>query len=118
VLKTRRGRTQARFRPSTAFFKVAGKVFAIVATAEEPSRLTLKCEPDYGSNLNQEFDDISSGCHMKKRLWITISPNKALSIELPEDLISNSFFLASESMLGSLAASMNRSIYIGNLWTP
>ena len=36
------------FGLATAVFKAGGKMFAAVSLSDEPGRLTLKCDPDYG----------------------------------------------------------------------
>jgi predicted DNA-binding protein (MmcQ/YjbR family) len=58
-------------------------MFAALGVLEEPNRLTLKCDPDYGALLIQQFDQISPGYHMNKHHWITI----ALDASVPTDLI-------------------------------
>jgi predicted DNA-binding protein (MmcQ/YjbR family) len=55
------------FGEETAVFKVGDKMFAVVSEDEDPGRLTMKCDPDYGAYLTQQFDDIVPGYHMNKR---------------------------------------------------
>ena len=81
------------FGEGTAVFKVGDRMFAVAGEDEEPSRLTLKCDPDYGTYLTQQFDDIVPGYHMNKRHWITITLVPRVSKDLIDDLISNSYDL-------------------------
>ena len=82
----------------TAVFKAGGKMFAAVSLSDEPGRLTLKCDPDYGTFLIQQFDEMIPGYHMNKRHWITITLSPTLPPDLIEDLISDSY----DSVIASL----------------
>jgi predicted DNA-binding protein (MmcQ/YjbR family) len=75
----------------TSVFKAGGKMFAAVSLSDEPGRLTLKCDPDYGAFLIQQFNEMIPGYHMNKRHWITITLSPTLPPDLIEDLISDSY---------------------------
>ena len=53
-------------------FKVAGRVFAIWAPDDEPSRVTLKCDPNLALELRAQYAAVTPGYHTNKRLWNTI----------------------------------------------
>ena len=74
-------------------FKVAGKVFALISTDDEPGRLTLKCDPNLGESLRAEHPAIVPGYHMNKRHWITIALDGSLPAALIEELVEDSFDL-------------------------
>jgi predicted DNA-binding protein (MmcQ/YjbR family) len=60
------------FGPEAMVFKVAGKMFALIAWEETPLRITLKCDPVEAIALRQQFESIIAGYHMNKKWWNTI----------------------------------------------
>jgi predicted DNA-binding protein (MmcQ/YjbR family) len=82
------------FGPEAAVFKVAGKMFALIAWTEEPLRINLKCEPDEADFLRTRFSAIVPGYHMNKKHWNTIT----LDGSIPEDLLLD-FIDASYSLV-------------------
>ncbi len=97
------------FGDEVAVFKVGGKMFALASLDDEPARLTLKCDPDYASYLTQHFDDVAPGYHMNKRHWITVTLSMALSWDLVDELIADSYQL----VVSALPASLRRELSSG-----
>ena len=64
-------------------FKVAGKMFALIAWEETPLRITLKCDPVESITLRQQYEAITAGYHMNKKWWNTI----VLDRTVPDDEI-------------------------------
>ena len=60
------------FDTMTLVVKVAGKMFALVSTDEEPLRMNLKCDPEKAEVLRELFPAIIPGYHMNKRHWNTV----------------------------------------------
>jgi predicted DNA-binding protein (MmcQ/YjbR family) len=81
------------FGSGTAVFKVAARMFAAVCLDDEPGRVTLKSDPDFGSFLVQQFGEITPGYHMNKRHWITVILAASLPTDMVEDLIADSYDL-------------------------
>jgi len=81
------------FNEETAVYKVAERIFAIVSEGVAPDRVTLKCDPDYGSYLVQQFEQITPGYHMNKRHWITVALTSHLSQDLVDQLVVDSYEL-------------------------
>ena len=94
---------------STAVFKIAGKMFALVNLDDYPGRITLKCDPDFGGLLIHQYDDINHGYHMNKRHWITITLTSSVPTDLLEDLISDSYDLVVASLTNSARLSLETS---------
>jgi len=46
------------FGPEAMVFKVRGKMFALVAWAESPLRINLKCDPDLALHLREVYKAI------------------------------------------------------------
>ena len=97
------------FTMSTAVFKIAGKMFALVNLDDYPGRITLKCDPDFGGLLIHQYDDINHGYHMNKRHWITITLTSSVPTDLLEDLISDSYDLVVASLTNSARLSLETS---------
>ena len=71
------------FGPEAMVFKVAGKMFALIAWEETPLRITLKCDPVESIALRQQYEAITAGYYMNKKLWNTI----VLDQTVPDDEI-------------------------------
>jgi predicted DNA-binding protein (MmcQ/YjbR family) len=81
------------FGPNTAVFKIAGKIFALVAEGSEPGSVSLKCDPEHGELLRAEHEAIVPGYHLNKRHWITIELDGSLPATMIEELIEDSYDL-------------------------
>ncbi|HVE29597.1 MAG TPA: MmcQ/YjbR family DNA-binding protein [Mycobacteriales bacterium] len=79
-------------------FKVAGRVFAIWAPNDEPSRVTLKCDPNLALELRAQYAAVTPGYHTNKRLWNTI----VLDGSVPEDEVAELIRHAWEQAVGAL----------------
>jgi predicted DNA-binding protein (MmcQ/YjbR family) len=71
------------FGPEAAVFKVAGKMFAIVAWEDDPLRVSLKCDPLEADFLRTMYDAVKPGYHLNKSHWNTIT----LDGSVPEGLL-------------------------------
>jgi predicted DNA-binding protein (MmcQ/YjbR family) len=60
------------FGPDDVVFKVEGKMFAIAALMEVPSRVNLKCDPDLALELRDRYEQVQPGYHMNKKHWNTV----------------------------------------------
>ena len=78
------------FGPEAAVFKVAGKMFALVAMDGPPDYVTLKADPEEGEALRTQHDFIREGYYMNKRHWITVDLEPGSPSELVECLIDDS----------------------------
>ena len=71
------------FDEQTLVFKVMGKMFALSGLERVPSQANLKCDPERGIALREEYDGtIIPGYHMSKVHWNTL-----ILEELPPKLI-------------------------------
>lgn len=60
------------FGESVLVFKVAGKMFALVAIEEIPLRINLKCDPEKAIELREQYASVIPGYHMNKQQWNTV----------------------------------------------
>ncbi len=81
------------FGPDALVFKVMGKMFALVTQDEEIPRVNLKCIPEDGALLVDQFEAITPGYHMNKKHWITIYLNGEVPEEMIVDLAEMSYRL-------------------------
>ncbi|WP_213813860.1 MmcQ/YjbR family DNA-binding protein [Glaciihabitans sp. dw_435] len=75
------------FGPDTPVYKTTAnnKVFAIMSTPGDPNPLvTLKCVPEDGASLCEQYDSITPGYHMNKKHWLTVR----LTAEVPDSLVT------------------------------
>lgn len=71
------------FGPEALVYKVAGKMFAILAPERVPVMLSLKCDPDRAIELRDEYDAIYPGYHLNKKHWNSIN----LTGEVPDPMV-------------------------------
>ncbi len=81
------------FGPEAAVFKVAGKMFALVAMDGPPDYITLKAVPEEGEALRAQYAFIREGYYMNKRHWITVDLEADTPAELVKGLVADSYDL-------------------------
>ncbi len=81
------------FGPEALVFKVAGRMFALLAWESAPLRLTLKCDPDHARVLRDLYPAVQPGYYMNKRHWNTITLDGSLSDEELRQLSDESYAL-------------------------
>jgi predicted DNA-binding protein (MmcQ/YjbR family) len=79
------------FGPNVDVYKVAGKVFAIVSPEEEPSSISLKCDPVIALELREEYDAVTPGYHLNKDHWNTIVLNDSVPDRELKKMIAHSY---------------------------
>jgi predicted DNA-binding protein (MmcQ/YjbR family) len=86
------------FGPDWDVFKVVGKVFLLATEVPGEPVVTLKCEPEHSKALQQQYGEIVPGYHMNKRHWLTIRAGDAVTPDLVEVLVCNSYELVVEGL--------------------
>ena len=90
----RKGSTEEfPFGPQTSVFKVAGKMFALIALRSRPLKVSLKCEPDLAEALRDSHAEIQPGYHLNKRHWNTVTLDGSLPDGMVRDMIEDSYDL-------------------------
>jgi predicted DNA-binding protein (MmcQ/YjbR family) len=90
-------REEFPFRPDVSVFKVGGKMFALSTLADEPLKVSVKCEPVLGEQLRGTYPAIVPGYHLNKRHWLTITIDGSVPDELVADLVEGSYELVAPS---------------------
>lgn len=81
------------FGDEVAVFKVAGKMFALVALGPAPGSVSLKCDPDLAVGLRRRYAAITAGYHLNKRHWNTVIIDGSLPVDAIRDMIEDSYDL-------------------------
>jgi predicted DNA-binding protein (MmcQ/YjbR family) len=81
------------FGPQTSVFKVAGKIFALSRLAENPLRLSLKCDPPLAEQLRKAHAAVLPGYHLNKRHWNTVIIDGSLPDRMITDMVEDSYDL-------------------------
>jgi predicted DNA-binding protein (MmcQ/YjbR family) len=86
-------REEFPFGLETSAFKVAGKIFALSRLAEQPLRVSLKCDPPLAEELREAHAAVIPGYHLNKRHWNTVIIDGSLSDEMISDMVEDSYDL-------------------------
>jgi predicted DNA-binding protein (MmcQ/YjbR family) len=81
------------FGPENSVFKVAGKIFALSRLAENPLRVSLKCEPGLADQLRAAHPAVIPGYHLNKRHWNTVIIDGSLPVKTIRDMVEDSYDL-------------------------
>ena len=74
-------------------FKVAGKMFALLALEEIPATANLKCDPDFALELRDRYEQVRPGYHMNKRHWNTVEIDSGIPEAEVVKMIEHSYAL-------------------------
>lgn len=81
------------FGEEVAVYKVADKMFALIAENKSPVRISLKCDPLLAKTLREEYETVMEGYHLNKKHWNTIILTGQLPWEEVQSLILHSYNL-------------------------
>ena len=79
------------FGPEVDVYKVAGKVFALIAPEEIPPTVSLKCEPGRALSLRAEYEAVIPGYHLNKKHWNTVILDGTVPDDEIEELVAHSY---------------------------
>jgi predicted DNA-binding protein (MmcQ/YjbR family) len=86
------------FGEDVLVFKVAGKIFALLALDEIPATANLKCDPDLALELRDRFEQVCPGYHMNKKHWNTVEIDGGLPERELQKMIDHSYDLVVASL--------------------
>lgn len=81
------------FGEEVAVYKVADKMFALIAEGKSPVRISLKCDPQLSVLLRDKYESVMAGYHLNKKHWNTIVLSGQLPWEEIQALILHSYNL-------------------------
>lgn len=101
------------FDATTAVYKVAGRMFALVG-ATSPYRLNVKVDPEDGAALRREFPSLLPGWHMDHRHWLTaLLDDDDVPDDLLDELVVDSYRIVHENL-----SRRTRALLAVGLWRP
>lgn len=86
------------FDESTLVFKVAGKMFALLALDAPILRVNLKCNPEWALELREQHTGIIPGFHMNKKHWNSVIMDTSVDYKLFKKLTDHSYDLVVKSL--------------------
>jgi predicted DNA-binding protein (MmcQ/YjbR family) len=95
------------FGSKTSVFKVAGKMFALSQLAEQPLRVSLKCEPQLAEQLRTTHPAVLPGYHLNKRHWNTVIIDSSIPEVMIRDMIEDSYDLVVSKLPMSRRRTLN-----------
>jgi predicted DNA-binding protein (MmcQ/YjbR family) len=96
------------FGPDVLVFKVGGKMFALAALDEVPTRANLKCDPDLALDLRDRYEQVKPGYHMNKKHWNTVEIDSGVPEAELRKMIDHSYELVIKSLPKAARASQRR----------
>lgn len=78
-----------------------GKMFALT-DLESFESINLKCDPETGVQLREQYASVLPGYHMNKRHWITILVDGSITDKFIKQWIDTSYQLVVASLTKSL----------------
>jgi predicted DNA-binding protein (MmcQ/YjbR family) len=88
------------FGETTLVYKVMGKMFAL-ADLDAFESMNLKCDPERGAELREQYPSITPGYHMNKKHWITVPTDGSLPDKFILGLVDDSYALVAHSLTRS-----------------
>ncbi|MCF6361623.1 MAG: MmcQ/YjbR family DNA-binding protein [Cyclobacteriaceae bacterium] len=80
------------FNETALVFKVMGKMFALI-NVEKFEIISLKCDPEKGAELREQYSGINYAYHFNKKHWIGVATDGSVPEQLMYDLINHSYEL-------------------------
>jgi predicted DNA-binding protein (MmcQ/YjbR family) len=97
------------FGPDVLVFKVSGKMFALAALDEVPTRVNLKCDPDLALELRDRYEQVRPGYHLNKKHWNTVETESGIPDSELRKMIDHSYNLVAKTAAKSTAKVAARS---------
>jgi predicted DNA-binding protein (MmcQ/YjbR family) len=79
------------FGPDADVYKVAGKIFAILAPDDTPPAISLKCDPVIALELRHEYKSVVPGYHLNKDHWNTVTLDGSIPDSELKKMIAHSY---------------------------
>lgn len=86
------------FGETVAVYKVGGKMFALVPMEPSQPNFSVKCDPEEGVLLREQYQAVTPGYHLNKRHWNTVVADGSIPEEELEAFITTSWKLVATSL--------------------
>jgi predicted DNA-binding protein (MmcQ/YjbR family) len=81
------------FGPEALVFKVAEKMFALIAWEQDPIYISMKCDPERAVALRETYPAINAAYHFNKTHWNMVYVDGTLTDDQITELIDHSYDL-------------------------
>jgi predicted DNA-binding protein (MmcQ/YjbR family) len=81
------------FGPENMVFKVAGKMFSLIAIQAKPLHVSLKCDPLHAEHLRAAYPAVQLPSYLDKRHWNKVIIDGTIADETIRALIDESYSL-------------------------
>jgi len=95
------------FGENTLVYKVMGKIFSLT-DVELFDSINLKCDPENGVQLREQYACVLPGYHMNKRHWITVLMDGSMPDKLIKNWIDHSYELVASTFTKSQKLGLDR----------
>jgi predicted DNA-binding protein (MmcQ/YjbR family) len=86
------------FGPDALVFKVAGKMYALIAWEEKPIYISMKCDPERAVALRGTYPAIKPAYHFNKTHWNMVYIDGSLTNDQIIELIDHSYCLVVKNL--------------------
>lgn len=93
------------FGEEVLVYKVMGKMFALTHV-ETFSSVSLKVDPETGTELREQYEGVTPGYHLNKKHWISVLMDGSISDRLVLQWIDNSYQLVAKSLTKTQKAAL------------
>ena len=90
------------FGPQVMVFKVADKMFGLIAWEEVPVYVSLKCDPERSAELRERYSGITGAYHMNKQHWHSVAMDGSVDLDLAKQLMDESYDLIVATLPGKV----------------
>jgi predicted DNA-binding protein (MmcQ/YjbR family) len=94
------------FGDNVLVFKVMGKMFALTSIDNFES-ISLKCDPEEGAGLREEYPGVQAAYHLNKRHWIMVLVDGSIGDKLLRSWVDNSYKLVVSGLTKSDKLALN-----------
>lgn len=93
------------FGEEVLVYKVMGKMFALTHV-ETFDSVSLKVDPETGTELREQYEGVTPGYHLNKKHWISVSMDGSIPDRLVLQWIDNSYQLVAKSLTKTQKAAL------------
>ncbi|MFC3809642.1 MmcQ/YjbR family DNA-binding protein [Lacihabitans lacunae] len=94
------------FGPTTAVYKVMGKIFLFLPLDTETQSIAVKNTPEKNVELRADYDAITGAFHLNKLHWSSIRLESNIKSDLVRELITESYEIVKKGLTKKLKADL------------
>jgi predicted DNA-binding protein (MmcQ/YjbR family) len=98
------------FGPDVLVYKVANKMFGLLAWQSDTFSMNLKCEPNLALSLRAQYSAVTAGYHMNKNHWNTVVMDGSIDDEQVKTWVRDSYNLIFNALPKRIQTQMKASL--------